>query len=145
MEIITLESSAYKELFGRIERISAYIEKQEKRREQQENNTEVWLTTRQVMAMLNISQRTLQRMRDSNRIAYSFAGHNCRYHIKEVERFIREGIIIGDPERLEEFKHNYKARMGGKNPVTVKRRSNAYGYARQGHIQRVRAASLRPP
>ncbi|WP_444343235.1 helix-turn-helix domain-containing protein [Phocaeicola sp.] len=114
MEIITLESSAYKELFGRIERISAYIEKQEKRREQQENNTEVWLTTRQVMAMLNISQRTLQRMRDSNRIAYSFAGHNCRYHIKEVERFIREGIIIGDPERLEEFKHNYKARMGGK-------------------------------
>lgn len=112
MEIITLESSAYKELVGRIDRISAYIEKQEKQREQQENNTEVWLTTRQVMAMLNISQRTLQRMRDSNRIAYSFAGHNCRYHIKEVERFIREGIIIGDPERLEEFKHNYKARMG---------------------------------
>lgn len=109
-----MESSAYKELIGRIERISAYIEKQEKRREQQESNTEVWLTTRQVMAMLNISQRTLQRMRDSNRIAYSFAGHNCRYHIKEVERFIREGIIIGDPERLEEFKHNYKARMGDK-------------------------------
>lgn len=113
MEIITLESSAYKELIGRIDRISAYIEKQERQREQQENNAEVWLTTRQVMAMLNISQRTLQRMRDSNRIAYSFAGHNCRYHIKEVERFIREGIIIGDPERLEEFKHNYKARMGG--------------------------------
>ena len=109
-----MESSAYKELIGRIERISAYIEKQEKRREQQESNTEVWLTTRQVMAMLNISQRTLQRMRDSNRIAYSFAGHNCRYHIKEVERFIREGIIIGAPERLEEFKHNYQARMGGK-------------------------------
>lgn len=109
-----MESSAYKELIGRIERISAYIEKREKRREQQENNTEVWLTTRQVMAMLNISQRTLQRMRDSNRIAYSFAGHNCRYHIKEVERFIREGIIIGDPERLEEFKHNYQARMGDK-------------------------------
>lgn len=112
MEIITLESSAYKELIGRIDRISAYIEKQEKQREQQDSNTEVWLTTRQVMAMLNISQRTLQRMRDSNRIAYSFAGHNCRYHLKEVERFIREGIIIGDPERLEEFKHNYKARMG---------------------------------
>lgn len=112
MEIVTLESSAYKELIGRIDRISAYIENQERQREQQENNAEVWLTTRQVMAMLNISQRTLQRMRDSNRIAYSFAGHNCRYHIKEVERFIREGIIIGDPERLEEFKHNYKARMG---------------------------------
>ena len=78
--------------------ISAYIEKQEKRREQQANDTEVWLTTRQVMAMLNISQRTLQRMRDSGRIAYSFAGHNCRYHIKEVERFIRERLIIGNPE-----------------------------------------------
>ena len=113
MEIITLESSAYKELIGRIDRISAYIEKQEKQRQEQSDRTEVWLTTRQVMAMLNISRRTPQRMRDSNRIAYSFAGHNCRYHIKEVERFIREGIIIGDPERLEEFKHNYKARMGG--------------------------------
>lgn len=112
MEIIILESSAYKELVGRIERISAYIEKQEKQRQEQSDRTEVWLTTRQVMAMLNISRRTLQRMRDSNRIAYSFAGHNCRYHIKEVERFIREGIIIGDPERLEEFKHNYEARMG---------------------------------
>ena len=109
-----MESSAYKELVGRIERISAYIEKQEKQRQEQSDRTEVWLTTRQVMAMLNISRRTLQRMRDSNRIAYSFAGHNCRYHIKEVERFIHEGIIIGDPERLEEFKHNYKARMGDK-------------------------------
>lgn len=114
MEIITLESSAYKELIGRIDRISAYIEKQEKQREQQSNKTDVWLTTRQVKAMLNISERTLQRLRDSNRIAYSFAGHNCRYHIKEVERFISEGLIIGDPEKLEEFKHNYKARMGGK-------------------------------
>ena len=115
MEIITFESSAYKELVGRIDMISAYIEKQEKRREQQANDTEIWLTTRQVMAMLNISQRTLQRMRDSGRIAYSFAGHNCRYHIKEVERFIRERLIIGNPEKLEEFKHNYKARMGGGN------------------------------
>lgn len=115
MEIITFESSAYKELVGRIDMISAYIEKQEKRREQQANDTEVWLTTRQVMAMLNISQRTLQRMRDSGRIAYSFAGHNCRYHIKEVERFIRERLIIGNPEKLEEFKHNYKSRMGGGN------------------------------
>lgn len=115
MEIITFESSAYKELVGRIDMISAYIEKQEKRREQQANDTEVWLTTRQVMAMLNISQRTLQRMRDSGRIAYSFAGHNCRYHIEEVERFIRERLIIGNPEKLEEFKHNYKARMGGGN------------------------------
>lgn len=115
MEIITFESSTYKELVGRIDMISAYIEKQEKRREQQANDTEVWLTTRQVMAMLNISQRTLQRMRDSGRIAYSFAGHNCRYHIKEVERFIRERLIIGNPEKLEEFKHNYKARMGGGN------------------------------
>ena len=95
MEIITFESSAYKELVGRIDMISAYIEKQEKRREQQANDTEVWLTTRQVMAMLNISQRTLQRMRDSGRIAYSFAGHNCRYHIKEVERFIRESRKAG--------------------------------------------------
>ena len=115
MEIITFESSAYKELVGRIDMISAYIEKQEKRREQQAKDTEVWLTTRQVMAMLNISQRTLQRMRDSGRIAYSFAGHNCRYHIEEVERFIRERLIIGNPEKLEEFKHNYKARMGGGN------------------------------
>ena len=115
MEIITFESSAYKELVGRIDMISAYIEKQEKRREQQANDTEVWLTTRQVMAMLNISQRTLQRMRDSGRIAYSFAGHNCRYHIKEVERFIRERLILGNPEKLAEFKHNYQARMGGGN------------------------------
>ena len=32
-----------------------------------------------------------------------------------------------------------------KNPVTVKRRSNAYGDARQGYIQGVHSASLRPP
>lgn len=114
MEIITLESSAYKELIGRIERISSYIEKREKQKEERSKETNVWLTTRQVMAMLNISERTLQRMRNAGRITYSFAGHNCRYHIEEVERFIREGIIIGDPEKLEEFRHNYKARMNGK-------------------------------
>ncbi|MDB0680547.1 helix-turn-helix domain-containing protein [Barnesiella intestinihominis] len=115
MEIVTLESSAYKELIGRIERISSYIEKQEKQKEEQSKETNVWLTTRQVMAMLNVSQRTLQRMRDAGRIAYSVVGHNCRYHLKEVERFVREGLIIGNPEKLEEFKHNYKARMNGKS------------------------------
>lgn len=114
MEIVTLESSAYKELIGRIERISSYIEKQEKQKEEQSKDANVWLTTRQVMAMLNVSQRTLQRMRDAGRIAYSVVGHNCRYHLKEVERFVRDGLIIGNPERLEEFKHNYKARMNGK-------------------------------
>lgn len=115
MEIVTLESSAYKELIGRIERISSYIEKQEKQKEEQSKDANVWLTTRQVMAMLNVSQRTLQRMRDAGRIAYSVVGHNCRYHLKEVERFVRDGLIIGNPEKLEEFKHNYKARMNGKS------------------------------
>lgn len=113
MEIITLESSAYKELIGRIERISAYVERQEKQRQEQSGRTEAWLTTRQVAVMLNVSIRTLQRMRDEGRIAYSLVGHNCRYHIGEVERFIKDGIVIGNPEKLEEFRHNYKARMGG--------------------------------
>ncbi|CAK7066482.1 MAG: hypothetical protein PARBB_03172 [Parabacteroides distasonis] len=114
MEIITLESSAYKELVGRIDRISAYVERQEKQRQEQSDRTSAWLTTRQVAVMLNVSIRTLQRMRDEGRIAYSLVGHNCRYHIKEVERFIKDGIVIGNPEKLDEFKHNYKARMGGK-------------------------------
>ena len=114
MEIITLESSAYKELIGRIERISAYVERQEKQRQEQSGRTEAWLTTRQVAVMLNVSIRTLQRMRDEGRIAYSLVGHNCCYHIGEVERFIKDGIVIGNPEKLEEFRHNYKARMGGK-------------------------------
>lgn len=109
-----MESSAYKELVGRIDRISAYVERQEKQRQEQGDRTSVWLTTRQVAVMLNVSIRTLQRMRDEGRIAYSLVGHNCRYHIKEVERFIKDGIVIGNPEKLEEFRHNYKARMGGK-------------------------------
>lgn len=38
----------------------------------------------------------------------------CRYHISEIERLIKDSIIINDAQSLDELKHNYQLRTGGK-------------------------------
>ena len=59
MEIITMESTAYKELVEKIDRIAGYVRESE--REKKKDTPDVWLKKEQVMSLLGISRRTLQR------------------------------------------------------------------------------------
>ena len=77
MEVIQMESSAYKELMEKIDGIAAYVRKSEKR--MSEENAEVLLDNEQVAELLQISKRTLQRLRSEKKISYYMVRGNCRY------------------------------------------------------------------
>ena len=97
MEIITMESAAYKDIVGRIEEIASHVRRQGM--EGQRNDTACLLDSREVMRLLCVSRRTLQRLRDEKRIGYVI---------------IRENAVKTSPEKPEELKHNYRLRTGGK-------------------------------
>lgn len=47
-----------------------------------------WLTTDEVMEMLQCSRRHVQYLRDSEQLSYYQNGRTIRYHIEEVESFL---------------------------------------------------------
>jgi excisionase family DNA binding protein len=47
-----------------------------------------WLTTDEVMEMLQCSRRHVQYLRDSGQLKYSQNGRTIRYHIEDVEAFL---------------------------------------------------------
>ncbi len=47
-----------------------------------------WLTTDDVMEILQCSRRHVQYLRDSEQLSYSQNGRTIRYHIEDVERFL---------------------------------------------------------
>lgn len=111
MEIITIESSAYKELLAKIDRIEHHILSVNV---EANNNVNVWLNSKETMSLLGISPRSLQRLRDKKLINYALFGRACRYHISEIERLIKDSTINSDTQSLDEFKRNYLLRTGGK-------------------------------
>ena len=71
MKVITIESSAYQAMMEQMAEIAGYIRglKEEKQR-QDAATKDCLLNTAQAAELLNVSTRTLQRMRDDNRIEY---------------------------------------------------------------------------
>lgn len=69
MEIITIESAAYKELVAKIDLIAGYVRESEQ--EKNKDTADVWLSGKELMSLLGISPRTLQRLRDNKRINYA--------------------------------------------------------------------------
>lgn len=96
-----MESSAYKELMEKIERIAESVTRVEPRKEPR---PDVWLSSADVMVLLGISRR----------ISYAILRGACRYHLSEVVRMVEESIVPCRPERLEEFKQHYLLRTGSR-------------------------------
>lgn len=68
MEVITMESDAYKRLVSKIEQIADFVAEAKLPSEEKK---EAWLDSNQLADALGISTRTLQRLRDDNLISYS--------------------------------------------------------------------------
>jgi hypothetical protein len=105
MDVITIESDAYKDLVKRIDRIATYVVKKDLPKVDEESDP--WMTTEEVLDLLKISSRTLLRLRKENLISYSLLKGRCRYRMSEIERMLSEKLIICSPKTLEEFRQNY--------------------------------------
>ena len=90
MKVITIESSAFTALTEQIAEIAVYV--------------------------LNVSTRTLQRMRSEQRIAYVVLRGKCRYRRSEIDRLLADCTVAEDAATLTELKRNHTLRTGGGKP-----------------------------
>lgn len=105
MDVITIESKAYHELLGKIEKILRYVEKEEKAKTEYENRL---VTNEELAGILGISKRTLQRMRSADRISYKMIYGRCYYDMHDIEEAIRNRSLYCNPKNMEELRHNFE-------------------------------------
>ena len=106
MDVITMESQAYKDLVAKINTIAKFvIEHQD---DDNSNPDEMWVDSYEVCTFLKISERTLQRLRSKGVISYSIIGGKSYYTIAEIKRMLNERRIRSNEENLNDLINNYK-------------------------------------
>lgn len=106
MEVITIDSKAYKELIEKINSIARFVATQEQ--PNTENPDEMWVDAYEVRTFLNISERTLQRLRSEKILTYSIIKGKSYYTIAELKRMLKERRIKTNEECLDDLINNHK-------------------------------------
>ena len=106
MDVITIESNAFKELTANISLIAKFVN------EQQpiiiENPDDTWVDNYDVCTFLKISERTLQRLRSKGSISYSVISGKSYYTIAEVKRMLIQHLVRSNEECLQDLINNHK-------------------------------------
>lgn len=105
MDVITVESDAFKELMAKINMIAHFVSSQELNAET--NIDEEWVDGYEVRTYLNISVRTLQRLRSERLVNYTTIRGRIYYKISEIKRLMNERLIRCDRELLTDLIHNH--------------------------------------
>lgn len=103
MELITIESKAFKQLEEKLTIIADYV-----LRNMKEEETDGLVDSYEVCTYLKISRRTLQRLRAKGVINYSKAGRKHLYELNEVKRMIEENLVGSNPENFVDLVNNHK-------------------------------------
>lgn len=100
MEVITIDSKAYKELIEKIDSIANYIKNTQNSSVELD---EVWVDSYEVCTFLRISERTLQRLRTNNLISYSILSGKTYYSIGEIKRILTERLVRSGDDALADL------------------------------------------
>lgn len=103
MDVITIETKAYKEIVAKIDVIANYVFSQEGTK----NEDEIWVDSYEVCTFLKISDRTLQRLRAAGLVSYSDIKGHYFYKIKEIKRLLEERLIKRDKEYINDLITNH--------------------------------------
>lgn len=90
MKVIIIESKAYKELVGRIEKIERTLAG---KKQQNAPSDDDWVDGKTICRYLGISPRTLQRLRLERVISYSALNHKRYYTLGEIKRVLQERSV----------------------------------------------------
>ena len=93
MDVITIESKAFKEIIQRLEKIARFVKIY--------SNDDEWVDEYEICLYLNISKRTLQRLRKKQMLNFSMTTGKPRYTIGEVRRMLKEGLVRSNPDNLQ--------------------------------------------
>ena len=114
MKVITMESSAYKEMMAQIANIAGYIREARDEKKRKRETEDKLLDTAQAAKMLNVSKRTMQRMRTDHRIEYVVVRGSCRYRLSEILRLLEDNTVRNEEGTIDTLFHNHTLRTGGK-------------------------------
>lgn len=106
MEVITIESKAFKELQAKINTIASYITAQQESVSSEDGD--IWVDSYEVCTFLKISSRTLQRLRSDGVIKYSKIRGRNYYQISEIKRLIESRVIKSNQEFMQDLIANHK-------------------------------------
>jgi hypothetical protein len=106
MEVITIESQAFRDLTAKINTIAKFVAAQQAKAE--EEPTDGWVDSYEVCTFLKISAKTLQRLRATNNVTFSRIRGKNFYKISEIERLLNENIIRRSDEHLQDLIKNNK-------------------------------------
>src|SRR3989339_968619 len=85
MEVITIESEAFRQLISRMENLESYV----KHIVKQQPLSEQWLDIEETCQLLKISKRTLQGYRDQGIITYSQVSGKIYVSASAIEEHLR--------------------------------------------------------
>jgi hypothetical protein len=106
MEVITIESQAFKEIQAKINAIAKFVAAiQAKAEEEPEDG---WVDSYEVCTFLKISSKTLQRLRKSNSINFSRIRGKHFYRISEIQRVLNDNVIRRSEEHLQDLIKNHQ-------------------------------------
>lgn len=105
MGMITMDSEAYKEVVERLERIERYVIETS---QSNEDLDEMWVDSYAVCRYLQISERTLQRLRSRGEIPYSNLGGKNYYTLGAIKRALGSRTIKSRAEQFSELRTHYE-------------------------------------
>lgn len=106
MDVITIESQAYKDLVSKINTIAKFV--LDYQRDDTTHEDDLWVDSYDVCTFLKISERTLQRLRSNRIISYSIISGKSYYTIGEIKRMLNEKKIRSSEEYLNDLITNHK-------------------------------------
>ena len=115
MEVITIESEAFKKMTANIDTIAKFVTALQNKSE--EESVDGWVDDNEVCAFLNISSKTLYRLRTANAISYSQIRGRNFYKISEIQRMLNENIVRRSDEHLQNLINNYQLRVKQKRAM----------------------------
>jgi hypothetical protein len=87
MEIITMESNAYKLLIQKLDDVHAELKKLQ---DPAKELSREWVDAYDVMNMLHISRRTLSKYLQSGKLQYSKIQNKNYFRLKDIEEFLMQ-------------------------------------------------------
>ena len=115
MEVITIESQAFKNLMSKVDTIYDYVISQQNTQDEEDS----WVDSYEVCTFLKISDRTLQRLRSENKINYSRIRGKNYYKISEIKRMMEENLIRRSEDCLQDLIQNHQKNVRQKQSAQL--------------------------
>lgn len=96
MEVITIESEAFKQLIKSVEELKTIVSENFKQSSSQGNlNMKSWLNRKEACQMLRVSERTLQTYRKTGVIPFSRIQGKIYYKAEDIKAFFEDHYQTG--------------------------------------------------